>query len=95
MRSYTTHTSIFTSSSLAKCRKLRPFTPGPSEEDASLPKLPQSLEQALDDLVADRAFCDMLGPDFITLFTAVKRHELARFRGAITDWERNEYMEVF
>jgi glutamine synthetase len=74
---------------------LAPATPGPSEEDPSLPKLPQSLEQALDDLVADRAFCDMLGPDFITLFTAVKRHELARFRGAITDWERNEYMEGF
>lgn len=74
---------------------LAPATPGPSEEDPSLPKLPQNLEQALDDLVADRAFCDMLGPDFITLFTAVKRHELARFRGAITDWERNEYMEVF
>jgi len=74
---------------------LAPATPGPSEEDPSLPKLPQSLEQALDGLVADRAFCDMLGPDFITLFTAVKRHELARFRGAITDWERNEYLEIF
>jgi glutamine synthetase len=74
---------------------LAPAVAGPSEEDQSLPKLPQSLEQALDHLEADRPFRDMLGADFITLFTAVKRYELARFRSAITDWERNEYMEVF
>jgi glutamine synthetase len=37
----------------------------------------------------------MLGADFVRLFTAVKRHELARFRSAITDWERNEYLEIF
>ncbi|HEX6103401.1 MAG TPA: glutamine synthetase family protein [Alphaproteobacteria bacterium] len=74
---------------------LAPEVPGPSEEDASLPKLPQSLEQALDHLEADRAFCELLGADFIKLFTTVKRFELARFRGAITDWERTEYMEIF
>ena len=74
---------------------LAPEVPGPSEEDASLPKLPQSLEQALDHLEADRAFCELLGADFIKLFATVKRFELARFRSAITDWERNEYMEIF
>jgi glutamine synthetase len=25
----------------------------------------------------------------------VKRHELSRFRSHITDWERNEYLEIF
>jgi glutamine synthetase len=74
---------------------LAPEVAGPSEEDPNLPKLPQSLEQALDHLEADAPFRAMLGADFIKLFTAVKRYELARFRGAITDWERNEYMEVF
>jgi len=69
--------------------------PGPSEEDPSLPKLPSSLEQALDHLEADRPFCALLGADFIKLFTTVKRFELARFRGSVTDWERNEYMEIF
>jgi glutamine synthetase len=49
----------------------------------------------LDQLEADRSFCEFLGADFIKLFTTVKRFELARFRGAITDWERNEYMEIF
>jgi glutamine synthetase len=74
---------------------LAPEAPGPSEEDPSLPKLPQNLEQALEHLEADRAFCQMLGDDFVTLFTTVKRFELARFRGSVTDWERNEYMEIF
>ena len=76
-------------------RALAPEVAGPSEEDPSLPKLPKSLEDALGHLEADGPFRDMLGPDFIKLFTAVKRHELARFRGAITDWERTEYMEIF
>lgn len=74
---------------------LAPAARGPSEEDASLPKLPQSLEDALAHLEADRPFCDLLGADFVKLFTAVKRFELARFRGAITDWERNEYLEIY
>jgi len=74
---------------------LPPAAPGPSEEDASLPKLPQSLEDALAHLEADRPFCDLLGADLVKLFTAVKRFELARFRGAITDWERNESLEIY
>jgi glutamine synthetase len=46
-------------------------------------------------LEADQAFAQMLGPDFLKLFLTVKRYELARFRSHITDWERNEYLEVF
>lgn len=74
---------------------LAPASTGPSEEDPSLPKLPQSLEAALAHLEADRPFCGLLGADFVRLFTTVKRFELARFRSAITDWERNEYLEVY
>ena len=44
---------------------------------------------------SDQAFGQMLGPDFLKLFLTVKRYELARFRSHITDWERNEYLEVF
>ncbi len=73
----------------------QPQTEGPSEEDDSLPKLPHSLEAALDGLAADAAMCDLLGADFVHLFTTVKRFELARFRGHVTDWERDEYLEVF
>jgi glutamine synthetase len=75
--------------------RLAPETAGPSEEDANLPKLPLNLEDALGHLEADRPFAKMLGADFVRLFTAVKRYELTRFRSAITDWERNEYLEIF
>ena len=56
--------------------------------------MPGSLEQSLDALHADGAMRAMLGEDFIKLFGAVKRFELARFRGQVTEWERNEYLEV-
>src|SRR5262249_19083069 len=64
----------------------------PSEENAALPPLPQSLDVALDALEADAEMRTMLGEDFIKVFTAVKRFELARFHSHITDWETNEYL---
>ena len=36
-----------------------------------------------------------LGEDFVRVFTAVKRFELARFHAHVTDWERNEYLELY
>ena len=75
--------------------KLQPQSKGPSEDDPQHTKLPRSLEQSLANLDADAAFGRMLGADFLKLFLAVKRNELARFRSHITDWERNEYIEVF
>jgi glutamine synthetase len=68
---------------------------GPSEDDPAHAKLPRSLEQSLENFRADSAFAGMLGADFQKLYLAVKGHELARFRSHITDWERNEYLEVF
>ena len=76
--------------------KLGPATNanGPSEENAKLEKLPKNLEAALDGLESDKAMRTLLGEDFLKLFTVVKRYELGRFRGHVTDWERNEYLEV-
>ena len=73
---------------------LAPEYPGCGEDDPDAPKLPGSLEQSLDALAADGAMRAMLGEDFIKLFGAVKRFELARFRCQVTEWERNEYLEV-
>jgi len=76
-------------------RPLQPPVAGPTEDNPELPKLPQSLEAALDALEADRDMGALLGPDFIKVFTTVKRYELARFRSHITDWELNEYLELY
>jgi len=66
-----------------------------SEDNPSLAKLPPSLDEALDALEADPAMRERLGEDFIKVFVAVKRFELARFHGHITDWERAEYLELY
>ena len=75
--------------------KLPAQSKGPSEDDPKHEKLAGSLEEALDALEADKPLRKLLGEDFVQLFMAVKRAELARFRGHVTDWERNEYLEVY
>ena len=80
---------------LKEKRRLQRTTAGPSEEDTTLPPLPKTLDAALDALEADKAVCKMLGEEFVTVFTTVKRYELARFREHITDWERTEYLEIY
>ena len=74
---------------------LRPAVEGPSEEQTELPKLAQSLEEGLDALAADAPLREALGEDFFTVFTTVKRFELQRFRDSVTQWERDEYLEVY
>ena len=78
----------------AKGRLPRP-SKGPSEENPDLRKLPPNLGVALDGLEADKDMRRMLGEDFMKVFTTVKRFELARFNDHVTDWERNEYLEVY
>lgn len=75
--------------------KLGPQSKGPSEDDPKLPKLAKSLEASLAALESDKAFAQMLGPDFLKLFLAVKNAELARFHDHVTDWERAEYLELY
>lgn len=74
---------------------LRPTVDGPCEEDGSFEKLPRTLDGALEHLEADSRMRQMLGEDFVKVFTAVKRSELARFHAHVTDWERSEYMELY
>ena len=67
----------------------------PSEENPALSRLPPSLDAALDALEADAAMRARLGEDFVKVFVAVKRFELERFHGHITDWEKAEYLELY
>jgi glutamine synthetase len=80
---------------IEKGTELAPEVAGPSEEDESLEKLPKRLDVALAALEADADMRALLGEPFVKVFGTVKRHELARFHAHVTDWERNEYMEVY
>ena len=66
-----------------------------SEDNSALPKFPQRLDAALDALETDTEMRQRLGAEFVKVFVAVKRFELARFHGHVTDWEVNEYLELY
>ncbi len=70
-------------------------TAGPSEDDPTLPPFPANLDAALDALNGDRAVVDLLGEEFVDIFTTMKRAELARFHTEVTEWERREYIELY
>ena len=80
---------------LSEKRSLVAQSDGPSEDDPSLPPFPVNLEAALAALEADRAMVDLLGEEFVTVFTTMKRAELVRFNAHITQWERDEYIELY
>ena len=68
---------------------------GPVEDVEGYPPLPATLEESLAALEADEGFAEMLGEEFVTVYTVMRRHEIARFRAHITDWERSEYLEIY
>ena len=80
---------------LSEKRSLVAQSDGPSEDDPSLPPFPVNLEAALAALEADQAMVDLLGEEFVTVFTTMKRAELARFNAHVTQWERDEYIELY
>jgi glutamine synthetase len=67
--------------------------------------LPTRLEEALNALENDKVLREALGPEFVKLFLAVKRHETSKaaaaipnyntpeFHKGVDDWERQEYFE--
>jgi glutamine synthetase len=74
---------------------LPPQSESLAEEDLANPLLAQNLDSALDDLDADSVFREALGEELVKLFSTVKRAELDRFHGHVTDWEINEYQEHY
>jgi glutamine synthetase len=80
---------------LAEKRPLVAQTKGPAEDDRSLPPFPANLDAALAALEADAAVVEMLGAEFVSVFTTMKRAELARFNTHVTAWERDEYIELY
>jgi glutamine synthetase len=74
--------------------ELEPPARTPAEEDESKPKLPTTVEESLQALEGDAKIVELLGQEFVTAYTVMRRHELQRFADHVTDWEREEYLEV-
>jgi glutamine synthetase len=67
----------------------------PAEEDESKEKLPTSVEESLELLEADERLVELLGPEFVQAYAVMRRHELQRFADHVSDWEREEYLELY
>jgi glutamine synthetase len=59
------------------------------------PRMPSSLNEAVDALSASTMFREALGDEFIDHYVSVRRHEIGRFHSHVTDWEHREYFEAF
>ena len=67
----------------------------PAEEDETRPKLPTSVEQSLSLLEADEKIVELLGSEFVKAYSVMRRYELQRFADHVTDWELQEYLEIY
>ena len=73
--------------------------PGPSADEpylaADAALLPATLEAALPAFEQSTMLRDEFGSPFVDYLSRIKRHEVARFNAAVTDWEQREYFEVY
>jgi glutamine synthetase len=75
--------------------ELEPPAVAPAEEDESKEKLPTTVEESLALLEADEKLVELLGSEFVQAYTVMRRYELQRFADHVTDWEREEYLELY
>ena len=75
--------------------ELEPPARPPAEEDESRPKLPTTLEESISLLEANDRITELLGKEFVTAYTVMRRYELQRFADHVTDWELQEYLEIY
>jgi glutamine synthetase len=79
---------------IAEELELEPPAMRPAEEDESKPKLPTTVEESLAALEGDTKIVELLGDEFVTAYTVMRRYELHRFADHVTDWELQEYLEL-
>ncbi len=81
----------------------RKADPGPPQQEntydlltegAELERVPDSLGDALDALAADEVVRGAMPGRLYKVFEHYKRDEWERYLSAVTDWEREEYLEV-
>lgn len=71
-----------------------PPADSPYGEDAG-PRLPTDLGHAIERFDASTVHRSALGDTFVDYLVGIKRAEWARFLATVTDWENEEYLELF
>ena len=67
---------------------------GDPHVDASLTRLPTTLEEALPILEQSQFVRDLYGDVFVDAYLVMLRHELELFARHVTEWERERYREI-
>jgi glutamine synthetase len=80
---------------IAEGLELGPAARPPAEEDPTQEQLPTTVEESLRLLESDEKLVDLLGSEFIEAYMVMRRHELGRLADHVTDWELEEYLELF
>src|SRR5947208_4083556 len=75
--------------------ELEPPAKPPAEEDASKEQLPTTVEESLALFEGDERIVELLGSEFVQAYTVMRRHELQRFADHVTDWELQEYLDLY
>ena len=72
------------------------FKMTPAEmDDAGIQVMPGSLKEAIDELKNNPIAEDTLGPHIFAKYIEAKEAEWDRYRTAVTDWEIDEYLDVY
>jgi glutamine synthetase len=74
---------------------LEPPARPPAEEDDSKAPLPTTVEESLAALEGDSQVVELLGGEFVQAYGVMRRYELQRFADHVTDWELQEYLELY
>lgn len=75
--------------------QLEPQASPPAEEDASKEQLPTTVEESLELMESDAKIVAALGEEFVKAYGVMRRYELQRFADHVTDWETQEYLELY
>ena len=101
---YLVHAAVIAAGMDGIERKLEPGEPKninhynltPEELEAEgIETLPQSLDEAIDELEKDSLFSEALGERFVHEFIRLKRMEWVEYQRQVSDWEREQYAEFF
>jgi glutamine synthetase len=72
--------------------------PPPSADapyEVAAPMLPTTLGAAIDLLTGGSLLRTAFGDEFIEHYATIKRAEIRRYETAVTDWEMQEYVDIF
>ena len=64
-------------------------------EEAHIQDLPSTIHNAIKELRKDKVMIDALGQHIFSNFVEAKRLEWAAFRQTVSEWEREQYLELY